>query len=174
MQLKLALAVALACPALASAATLVGDTVTVRREIPSSNFLFGPFNTVVAAGTGDGVSLSNGNNDLFNPESTSLIFNFGPAGGSGGFIADHRIVVSDIDWFGEPGLFIGSVSAVGDVPGFAPSDVTFGPDSVTLNIGDFLYTGGQSVVVTLTAVPEPTSLAALAGVGAVALRRRRA
>lgn len=173
MKLKLPLIIALACPAVASAATLVGDTLTVRREIPSQNFLFGPFNTVVAAGLSDGVSLSNGNNDIFNPESSSLTFNFGPAGGSGGFIADHRIVVTDIDWFGEPGLFIGSVSAVGNVPGFAPSDVTFGPHSVTLNVGDFLYSGGQSVVVTLTAVPEPASLAALAAGSTVLLRRRR-
>lgn len=156
------------------ASTIVGDTVQIRREIPSLSFLTGPFSTTVVNGPGDTISVSGGNNTFVNPEGNSILFNFGPNGGSGGGIADHRIIVSGIDWFGEPSLTLSSVTATSDIPGFSPSFVTFDAHSVSLAIGTFNWTGGQSVLVQLTPVPEPTTMGLLlVGVGSLFYARRR-
>jgi hypothetical protein len=157
-------------------ASLLGDTVFIRREIPSLNFLTGPFPSTVVAGPSDTVSVSLGNNLYVDVESSSVIFRFGPEHGSGGRIEDHRIVVSDIDWFGQPDMIIGSVSATSDLPAFQLGLVAFDAHSLSLWIGTLAYTGGQYVDVQLTPtlVPEPSALGLLLiGAGAVLLLAAR-
>ena len=156
------------------ASTIVGDTVQIRRELPSLSFINGPFATTVVSGPSDSISLSSANNIFVNPESSSILFNFGPVVGSGGGYADHRIIVSDIDWFGEPSLTLSSVTATSDIPGFSPSFVTFDAHSVTLSIRGFNWSGGQSVLVQLTPVPEPATMGLLlVGVSSLFYARRR-
>jgi hypothetical protein len=93
----------------------------------------------------------------------------------------------DIDVPGMPWLFIGDVSVIHSdtivpepqappaYPAFSASNVTFTPDSVSLQIGPYSFPVGSRVQIDLTFVPEPVSalLLATAVLGAIALRPRK-
>lgn len=161
-------------------ATLIGSVVDISRELPSEDFYWGPVPVFVTGTESDRTSVSDGDNMAIMPQATSIVFILGPEGGAGGGAEDHRMLVSNIQWFGEPDLEIASISVTSDLPDFDPGLVTFDGHSVSLWIGSLEWNGGETVEVTLTptAVPEPSTVFLLAGalVCGVCLRlqRRRA
>ena len=146
-------------------ATLIGSVVDISRELPSEDFYWGPVPVLVTGTEADRTSVSDGDNMAIMPQATSIVFILGPEGGSGGGAEDHRMLVSNIQWFGEPELEIASISVTSDLPDFDPGLVTFDGHSVSLWMGSLEWNGGETVEVTLTptAVPEPSIIAMLAG-----------
>jgi len=147
------------------AATLIGSVVEISREIPSDGFYWGPVSVLVTGTDSDRTSVSDGNNMAIMPRANSIVFILGPEGGAGGGAEDHRMLVSNIQWFGESELEIASIAVTSDLPGFNPSLVTFDGRSVSLWIGSLEWDGGETVEVTLTptAVPEPSTVFLMAG-----------
>jgi len=148
---------------------IVGDIVSVSRQIPSGGFILGPFEYTAQAGPADTVALSGGNNLYLNVEDNSLQFSFGPSGGSGGpFLPlEHFILFQDLS---PTAPTISGLTYQTDLPGFEASNISFTAHSVTVGEGGIQYSGGQYLIVNLqfAAVPEPSSFA-LVGLGAVAI-----
>ncbi len=125
------------------AATLLGTEVTISREIPSESFLWGPVPVLVTGEISDRIRVSDGENMAVQPQSESILFVLGPEGGAGGGAEDHRIVVSNIHWFGQPELRIASISVTSDLDGFDPEWVAFDANSVSLWLGSLEWNGGE-------------------------------
>jgi len=144
---------------------IVGDAVSVSRQIPSTGFMFGPFVYTAQAGPADTVALTTGNNLYLDAEDNSLLFSFGPGHGSGGpFPAlGHFILFQDIS---PTAPTISGLAYQTDLPGFVAGDISFTAHSVTIGYGGIDYPGGQYLTVSLQFVPEPSSFA-LAGLGIV-------
>lgn len=174
-------AAAFLAPAAGQAASLLGDTISLNRIIPSlsfdhcaSNVGGSPCTTSVAAGLSDVVSLSGGNNLSINPEADSIVLIFGPDGGDGGEISDREIVISDLSF----GSGITGITFSTDLPGFSPGMLSFTSSSVSVFYGPISFSGRQTLVVNLSAgpVPVPASAPLLAGaliVMGLAGRRRK-
>jgi hypothetical protein len=176
-------AAAFLAPAAGQAASLLGDTISLNRIIPSisfdhcaSNVGGSPCTTSVVAGLSDVVSLSGGNNLSINPEADSIVFIFGPDGGDGGEILDREIVISDLSF----GSGITGITFSTDFPGFSPGMLSFTSSSVSFfPFGLPSYSGGQTLVVNLltSSVPVPAAAPLLAGalivMGLAGRRRKR-
>ncbi len=153
---------------------IIGDTVRVSRQIPSTGFTFGPFVYTAQAGPADTVALSTGNNLSLNVEDTSLQFFFGPGGGSGGPYTpfQHFLLFEDLS---PTAPSISGLTFQTDLAGFTASDIIFTAHTVTVGEGGLDYSGGQHLTINLQFVPEPSSFALLGFAGAIiiTLRTRR-
>jgi hypothetical protein len=176
----LILCIAMSVPSFSVASAspgIVGDFVSVSRQIPSTGFILGPFEYTAQAGPADTVSLSGGNNLYLNVEDNSLQFSFGPSGGFGGpFLPlEHFILFQDLS---PTAPIISGLTYQTDLPGFEASNISFTAHSVTVGEGGIQYSGGQYLTVNLQfeAVPEPSSfpLVVLGTVVLMAVRRRTA
>jgi hypothetical protein len=150
---------------------IVGDTVSLSRQIPSTGFIFGPFVFQAQAGPADTVALSTGNNLYVNVEDSSLLFTFGPSSGSGGPYTplQHFILFQDLS---PTAPVITAVTYETDLPGFVASDLLFTAHTITVGEGGLNYSGGQHLTVNLHFVPEPNCFA-LVGVGTAMMTLRR-
>jgi hypothetical protein len=148
---------------------LVGDTVSVSRQIPSMGYVFGPFMYTALAGPDDTTKLSFGRNLYINVEDSSLLLSFGPNAGSGGPYApfDHFILFEDLS---ATAPVITGLSFDTDLDGFVASDIVFTDHTVTIAHGGIDWTGGQFLNINLQfqQVPESSSFV-LFGIGVMAL-----
>ena len=154
-----------------AAVGLVGDTVSVSRQIPSTGFVFGPFVYTVQAGPADTVALSLGNNSYLNVEDASLRFSFGPNFGSGGPYTPLQHFVLFEDLSPEAPSIIGLTYET-DLQGFLASRLSFTAHTVTLGEGGLSWVGGEHLNVNLILIPEPSSFA-LFGIGIAAVMTLR-
>jgi hypothetical protein len=140
---------------------IMGDTVSVSRQIPSKGFVFGPFVYPVEAGPADTVSLSTGTNEFLNIESNSLQFIFGPFEGSGGNSfapLEHFVFFRDLS---PTAPIIVGLTYETDLPEFDASYLLFTDHTVTVGTGGISWTGGEFLNVNLQFIPEPSSFALL-------------
>jgi hypothetical protein len=148
---------------------IVGDTVSVSRQIPSIGFTFGPYTNVVLAGPADTVALSLGTNSYINVEDSSLLLTFGPHGGSGGPYGAlaHFILFQDLS---PTAPIITGLSYETDLQGFVASNILFTAHTVTIGEGGIDWSGGQFLNINLQfqQIPEPSSLV-LFGIGVMTL-----
>jgi hypothetical protein len=146
---------------------IVGETVSLTRELPSWPYTLGPIVFVAQEGSADTVALTIGNNLYVNVEDNSLLFSFGPSSGSGGPFPPmgHFILFQELS---PTAPTIRAVTYQTDLTGFATSDISFTAHSVTVGYGGIDYSGGQYLTVNLQLVPEPCSFT-LSGFGATLL-----
>jgi hypothetical protein len=138
-------------------AGFVGHTVSLSREIPSSDFVFGPLTFVAQTGSADTVAVSGGNNWYVNVEDSSLLFTFGPGGGSGGPFEpmDHYVLFKDLS---PDAMAIAGLSFETDLNGFDASYLTFTSHTIKAGQGGLDWTGGQLLRVDVQFAPEPSGL----------------
>ena len=162
-------------------ASLLGDTVVMSRLIDGGiigdGSCCGPFDVVVTSGDSDLTALSTGDNMYVNMEAESILFTFGPSGGSGGGLPDHAIVIDSIDWVGEPDIFITGFTFYTDLVGFTDSLISFTDHKIEIQLGSLNWSGGQYLDVYLqtSAVPVPAAVWLFGSglVGLLGLSRRR-
>ena len=137
---------------------IVGDHVSVSRQIPSIGFIFGPYTYVALAGPADTAKLSFGRNLYINVEDSSLLLTFGPNAGSGGPYDpfDHFILFEDLS---PTAPVITGLSYDTDLDGFVASDILFTAHTVTIGEGGLDWSGGQFLNINLQfqQIPEPSS-----------------
>ena len=138
-------------------AGLVGDTVSVRREVLSTGFIYGPITFVAEPGPLDTVALTGGNNFYINVEDDRLEFMFGPQSGSGGPYStwNHFVTFQDLS---PSAPSIASISYVTNLQGFLPDNLQFSDHSVKVAYGGLAYSGGQFLTVNLQFLPEPSTI----------------
>jgi hypothetical protein len=96
--------------------------------------------------------------------------------GSLGMGAGEVLTLSDLDWLPTPGMIVGFTLDFSDSSDFTASDISFGPDSVTMVLNGSSWSPGQMAQITLDVshVPEPAVLVLLViGSGVLAAFRLR-
>ena len=161
-----------------AAPTLIGDTISFMRAYPNPSTQYGNAisNTTVAAGSSDAVAWSFGSGPSlvrFDPEASSISFNFLVTNGMGGSNSTFDgYVISGID------AQIDALSILFNNTGASLVSLTNTSHGFNLNLGGSLsgtlVVGLQLHNPIVTTVPEPASLLLVAlGLPALLLARRR-
>jgi len=155
---------ALAAPVQAS---LIGDSVDIVGCFPTLDTCTAPTTTTIVSGTADSFTYGA---SVTNIEANSVIITLGN-GISGGVF--NGIVISGIDWVGEPGRVLTSALLTNNTAtGITPDDITFDDHTLFINLES---AGSGSFAIELAAVPVPAA-AWLFGsglLGLVGLARRK-
>ena len=157
-------------------ASLMGQTIT--SSAGGSLVCDVPSNTVTA-GVEFAVSPGGRFVDVDVGDQSVLVSNLGPIRGFGNF--SFTISLGDLFWSNDPlASIIGITNFSSSVSGLIETDITTGPNSLTIDINNTSWVRFASVsfdLVTTHSVPEPTTLAlfatSLAGLGFMMRRRRR-
>jgi PEP-CTERM motif len=163
-----------------ASASLIGDTVTLdwlANGVPC--LLCSTVNVVVEAGPGDTASPNPTVLDV-NVEASSILIDILTTGvGAFDFPTDFNgLVVSSLDWVGDPTKTIVDVVLGTDIAGLGSDRISFGDHSVSVNFASLSVATGQFITLDLvtTQVPEPglLSLLSIGLLGLGFLRRKPA